>query len=140
MERLLSLPKAMSSPACARRAVRELLPERGLDEEQVNAVQAVVSELVANAVLHAESDVDLFVRVDDDAVRVEIVDYGGGVPTMLAPPVEADRGRGLMVVDALASRWGVVFEDAWKAVWAEFAVELPAAAMPADARGSASAR
>lgn len=127
MERLLSLPQAMSSPACARRAVGELLPSVGLGEEQVQAVQAVVSELVANAVLHGGSDVDLFLRADDETVRVEVVDYGGGVPTMLAPPTEADRGRGLMVVEALATRWGVAFDDASKAVWAEFAVEPVAA-------------
>src|SRR5688500_8488635 len=114
VERLVSLPRALSSPAVARSAMREVLAPTRTPEEQVAAAQLVVSELVANAVHHGDSEVDLRLEVELGRVRIEVTDYGDGVPTVLSPGPDADRGRGLCLVEALARRWGVVREDGWK--------------------------
>lgn len=78
------------------------------------AVRLLVSELFTNAVKYgsrrAGSRIRLSVAVTDARARVEIGDRGrgfaGGETTM--PGVEAESGRGLAFLDALADRWGVV--------------------------------
>jgi anti-sigma regulatory factor (Ser/Thr protein kinase) len=77
----------------------------------------LTSELVTNAVVHAQTAVDVEIDVDAERVTVLVRDFGGGVPVLLDPPPEADRGRGLAMVDALARQWGVEVDDASKAVW-----------------------
>lgn len=129
-ERLLSLPRSLSSPATARGAVRDVLGRAGTDEDCISTAQVVVSELVTNAVVHARSDVDLVLRVDGPRLRVEVADHGGGRPAVLHPPPDADRGRGLLLVESLAERWGVRHDDHSKVVWAE----LPLAGRPGRGR------
>lgn len=113
----MRLPAHPASARLARRAVANATA--GLPAEASEAAQLAASELVANAFVHAESGADLFVWPRPRGVRVEVVDYGGGVPVGLEAPPDADRGRGLAIVAALAERWGVVLENEWKAVWFE---------------------
>jgi anti-sigma regulatory factor (Ser/Thr protein kinase) len=68
-----------------------------------------LSELVTNAIQHpaAESgdELRLEMRLTDDALRVQVVDPGGGFDP--GPPTEGEeRGWGLFIVDQLSSRWG----------------------------------
>ena len=83
-----------------------------LDESQAFDVRLLVSELVTNSVQHAKVGPDdsivLKLRIDDDAVRVEIADHGPGFDPPDDPgDVERDRGWGLFFVSQLATRWGV---------------------------------
>ncbi|WP_425586438.1 ATP-binding protein [Streptomyces ziwulingensis] len=89
-------------------------------------VTLVVAELAANAVLHGRvpgRDIALRLRVDAEVVRVEILDARGECLPLLpgaVPDAEADTGRGLLLVDALTTRWGVDTEPGpGKSVWAE---------------------
>lgn len=90
-----------------------------------------VSELAANAVLHARTSYEVIVRRTGGGVRLEVLD---GRPHELAVPVPHGRageglpelrvtGRGLQIVAALSDRWGVITSNATKAVWAELSVE-----------------
>jgi anti-sigma regulatory factor (Ser/Thr protein kinase) len=90
----------------ARRFVSECAEQLGL--ERMADVQLIVSELANNAILHSGSSFDVTVeRLDDDAVRVEVRDFGPGTPRLINRGTEADNGRGLQIVDLLADTWGV---------------------------------
>lgn len=85
-----------------------------------------VAELAANAATHGHvpgRDFQLRVECGARVVRVEVSDTrsGGGVPAEpVMPPGEADSGRGLCLVDAVASRWGAIDRvGPGKTVWAE---------------------
>ncbi|MEU3250256.1 ATP-binding protein [Streptomyces sp. NPDC006997] len=92
-------------------------------------VALVVAELAANAVLHGRvpgRDFGLALRYDRAAavVRVEVSDVHPGVPEPSRAPagaVDAEDGRGLLLVAALVARWGVCGRTGpGKTVWAEY--------------------
>jgi anti-sigma regulatory factor (Ser/Thr protein kinase) len=98
-----------------------------------------VSELVTNAVLHAEIGPDdelcLDVRIDDDRLRVTVVDSGHGFEP--AQPSAGDAsGWGLFIVDRLSHRWGVEREPDATRVWFEMDAR-ESRREPADAGGAA---
>lgn len=88
------------------------------------AVRLLVSELFTNAVKygsrHAEARVRLLIAVDETRVRGEIGDSGRGFAEehTAMPGVDAESGRGLAFLDALADRWGVV-HNGESCVWFE---------------------
>ncbi|MFE6189185.1 ATP-binding protein [Streptomyces sp. NPDC056465] len=82
-----------------------------------------VSELATNALLHGVPPgrgflVRLRLVGEGRELLVEVHDSGGGVPMVREPCGES--GRGLMLVDALADRWGVGERDPGKVVWCVF--------------------
>jgi len=80
----------------------------------------VVSELVANAVEHGVGQVTLTLWLDEGRLRGEVADAGTGTPASPMPSQAApDRGRGLMIVDALSERWGAA--ENTSRVWFETA-------------------
>lgn len=113
-----------SVPA-ARRFAHAFLAEWGLAEaERGGDVLLCVSELATNALVHGVPpgrQFRVFLRYDGRVVRVEVHDSGGGVPHLDAHSGDTDEGgRGLLLVDALADKWGVAERDLGKVVWAEF--------------------
>lgn len=101
----------------ARRLVRGSLS--GPAARVVDDAELVVSELVTNATLHGRPPI--IVRVlADDAVRIEVADSGRSAPIILQRNAEAMTGRGLSMVAALASEWGVEPSPfGGKVVWAQ---------------------
>ena len=109
---------------------RHALADFALDDGRERDVRLLVSELVTNAVRHANlapGDVILLViDLEDSVLRVEVHDPGGGfVPRAPAPDPARPSGWGLYLVDELADRWGVD-SDEQTLVW--FEVDRPAAA------------
>lgn len=79
----------------------------------------VVTELVANAVRHAGTDITVRLIQLDGGVRLEVAD-GSVRPLRPRPAAMSDEGgRGLLLVDALSTRYGVEAEPDGKRVWAE---------------------
>lgn len=79
----------------------------------------VVTELVANAVRHAGTDMEVRVMQVEGGIRLEVHD-GSTRPLRPRPAsVQDEGGRGLLLVDALASRYGVEGEASGKLVWVE---------------------
>ncbi|HYD11069.1 MAG TPA: response regulator [Acidimicrobiales bacterium] len=108
-----------SSASRARRFVDEVL-SRWRCDDLLDDVQLLVSELVTNAVVHAGSEVEIAVRLLADSVRIEVVDTASGAPLRpSAPAAEDESGRGLLLVETLASAWGVEPLEGGKAVWFE---------------------
>jgi hypothetical protein len=101
----------LRAPSMARRALVTMLPELA-PEAKADAL-IIVSELVANAVLHGEGPVVLHLAGDPDRVRIEVEDCD---PAVGAPHGDS---RGLDVVAAVARGWGVDRHDGGKTVWAE---------------------
>lgn len=89
-------------------------------------VALVVTELVTNAVAHADAEPRLRVCRDGEVVRVEVQDPSTEVP-VLRPDgdPEALSGRGLAIVDRIADSWGVdVHPSRGKTVWATLTLPL----------------
>ena len=115
-----AMPRSVST---ARHAVRELLDPAGLiPVEVIEDVMLLVSELVTNAVLHAKTAVR--VRAWAEVGRVTVA-VGDNDP--LHGPRWSDRGpmatsgRGMRLVDLLASSWGIEVRETSKFVWFESA-------------------
>lgn len=82
-----------------------------------------VSELATNAVLRGVPPgrgYRLRLLRFGGLVRVEVHDSGGGRPCVQDRDPEAEGGRGLLLVAALADRWGVGTRVPGKVVWCEF--------------------
>ncbi|MDV9190060.1 ATP-binding protein [Streptomyces sp. SR27] len=104
----------------ARGLVRSALHTWGMASFVPDALVAV-SELASNAVLHSGGP-EIEVRVcrsGPDRVRIEVTDRSRFLPLHTLPQPDAESGRGLLLVDALADRWGAVAVDGGKCVWAE---------------------
>ena len=108
-----------SSASRARRFVDEVL-SKWRCADLLDDVQLLVSELVTNAVVHAGSEVEIAVRLLVDSVRIEVVDRApDAMLRPSSPAVEDESGRGLLLVETLATAWGVEPLDGGKAVWFE---------------------
>lgn len=108
-----------ASAGHARRFVDQVLSRWHCDSV-LDDVKLLVSELVTNAVIHAHSEVEVAVRLLSDAVRIEVVDRGPtGTLTPSDPARDAESGRGLLLVESMASAWGVEPLDHGKSVWFE---------------------
>lgn len=95
----------------------------------------LVAELSANAAAHGRipgRDFHLALHVIGGTLRIEVTDTRGEeLPVLQAPDDDAESGRGLLLVEALADRWGVA-EDRFprKTVWAELGVGSPDPGFP----------
>lgn len=101
-----------------------------------DAALLIVAELSANAVLHGRvPGRDFALRLVHTPaaglLRVEVSDTHPTLPARLLPPADADGGRGLLLVEALASRWGVTERTGpGKTVWAELDLRPETAGHP----------
>ena len=93
-----------------------------LGAELISDVQLVATELVTNAYLHGEPPVrfELHNPPDGGVVRVEVTDAGPEMPQVRHPDVTETHGRGLLLVEAYSTRWGVITSAEGKTVWVEF--------------------
>lgn len=139
----LELPPRPEAAAAARRALASLNGAMHLvSETGLRDAQLVVSELVANAVLHGgDSDhpIRLEVRATSEALHVAVIDAGRGfVPEWSTrPSVDRGGGWGLPLVALLADRWGV---DAGTptTVWFEFDRPGPNSSVPVESTDATS--
>jgi anti-sigma regulatory factor (Ser/Thr protein kinase) len=122
MEAEAVFPAELASAARARHHTETVLRSWGC-ENLVEPARLLVSELVVNAVLHARSEVVLRLSLRDEVLRVEVVDCSDAPLEQRPVDPTAVSGRGLMIVDALASAWGVDAADDGKVVWFELAVD-----------------
>ncbi len=99
----------------ARHFVRETLS--GQSEEVVDAVELMVCELATNCVQHAQTDFEVVIHHQHGEIRVEVSDAGRGRPTLRSPTSQECSGRGLRIVEALSTAWGVVPGDDGTRVW-----------------------
>jgi anti-sigma regulatory factor (Ser/Thr protein kinase) len=120
----LNLPPDPSAPGLARAAAKRLLAGQ-LSRERLGELSMVISELVSNALLHGRGQVVLRLGLDEGIVRGEVIDQGGGFEHEIRErgPEEVS-GRGLFLVEALTSRWGI--HEGTTHVWFELAAQTDA--------------
>jgi phosphoserine phosphatase RsbU/P len=121
IERRLLLRADRHAPAAVRSVIRQVL-----DETQLPAIAddvlLLATELTTNAVLHAGTDLHVTVEVDAARVHVAVADgHRGELPVLdstsaMRRPL-LSHGRGLILVDQIATRWGVVHDNSGKTVW-----------------------
>jgi anti-sigma regulatory factor (Ser/Thr protein kinase) len=119
--RQLPLPPSGQAPGLARQAARDALAAWRLEELTETAV-LLVSELVTNAIQHASTDGSVIVlrlETTGDWLRIEVHDADPGEPAPRLPTGLAESGFGLVLVEAMADKWGVRQTGNGKAVWAE---------------------
>ena len=114
------LPSAEAVPDARRRVIavvrRWQLP---LSEDTLGDVELLSSELITNAVTHAEAVCAVHVRWNGTRLRVEVTDTDEQMPALGDIGLEETGGRGLVLVEALSSDWGVERDLAGKRVWFE---------------------
>ncbi len=112
-----SLPRV---PAAARRA-RHVIKKRFngmLAEDTLDDVLLVVSELVTNAVLHGEGDIELHIAFDGKRVTGAVTDEGIRLVQQLRDrSPDQVGGRGLLLVERIADSWGL--QEGSSHVWFE---------------------
>lgn len=112
------LPCAAGSATEARRWVVDVC--RSWDCGPVcEAAELVTAELVGNAIRHARTAIELRVCRTDNGVMVQVSDDSPRMPERREAGLFDESGRGLWLVDAMASRWGVERELLGKRIWAE---------------------
>ena len=120
-EASVDLPRSLTSVAAARRFVEQRLKEWKL-EPLLDDALLISSELVTNAVTHADSSCRVRLSLNTARLRIDVLDAGAGTPEPLPLSQTEEHGRGLYMVDAITSAWGL--EDVpgeGKLVWAELA-------------------
>jgi len=89
----------------------------------VETVVLITSELVTNTVRHASPPVRLRLRAAPGAVYVEVFDDAHRSPQVVHGDLDDESGRGMVLVDAIAHRWGSRASGRGKVVWAEVLVD-----------------
>jgi anti-sigma regulatory factor (Ser/Thr protein kinase) len=111
------LPVARAVPAL-RRFVTEVLTGWG-EESLVPDAALVTSELATNAIGHADSPFHASVTRSEGGIRIVIEDAGPGTAAQRVVSAEDSSGRGILIVEVLAERWGIDSRPDGKAIWAE---------------------
>ena len=125
------VPHDPRSAAAVRRELTRELGARSVSAELTDDVEILVSELVGNAVRHANPLPGGVLRIawelagngDGHEITVRVTD-GGAINAaefpheLLDAPIDSEGGRGLRIVATLASDWGVDTEAPGQSVWA----------------------
>lgn len=111
----------MAGDAAAVRDARSLVAEAllGADDELRDAAVLLADEVVTNAVVHGGGWFLLQVDAGPETVRIEVTDANAAQPRVLQASGEREHGRGLAIVDTLATRWGTEHLGTHKIVWFE---------------------
>ncbi|GAB2846309.1 hypothetical protein GCM10027176_57450 [Actinoallomurus bryophytorum] len=118
----ITLPGVERSVAVGRRFVRDTL---GTRHPALEKVALSVSELATNAIMHTPSGdgghLTIGIRATGHVIRAEVTNDG----TMATKPrvrrdAEAENGRGILIIEALAESWGVIEDSGTTTVWVEF--------------------
>jgi anti-sigma regulatory factor (Ser/Thr protein kinase) len=116
----IDLPPVAGSVPAARHLLLEVLRAWDVPQDRDDAA-LLVTELVANVIDHAreEASLSLEAEVSDGWLRISIADGSSIRPVVRELSHEQPRGRGLLLVKAIADRWGSEDHRGGKRVWFE---------------------
>lgn len=120
----LHFPRDPRGPGIARATIRSVLLAHGLDELRDRA-ELLTSELATNAVRYSRGPATVRLRWANPVLRVSITDTCPDFPDRgaAAEPWDAERGRGLLILDLFADAWGGcrldrgLFGPGGKSIW-----------------------
>jgi anti-sigma regulatory factor (Ser/Thr protein kinase) len=102
-----SFPPSLTSARQARDFVANGLGAEVDEPGLAERLSLCTSELVTNAVVHAQTDIGVRLVIDATDIWLEVTDEAPARPSRAPPSRTNTRGRGLVLVDALANEWGV---------------------------------
>ncbi|WKX09848.1 ATP-binding protein [Streptomyces sp. NL15-2K] len=123
---LLTLPgHDLTSARAARHHVRATARSWGLPVGAADDLESITAELVANALEHSDSrTITVTCALTAEAAAISVTDEGDSrtavppLPSRLPGP-DQEHGRGLLITEALAARWGTRQSGNGLTVWAE---------------------
>ena len=108
-----------------RRTVSSSVRVAGVDDDSVDSLELLVSELVTNAVRHGRGPVAVRVMlVETGTVRIDVHDRRPGQVVPYELDLWSTGGRGLAMVDMIAYQWGCRSNLEGKTVWCELVPAL----------------
>jgi len=113
-----TLPATMTAPQLARGFLHSTLETWRLDGFG-DIVELLASELVSNAVIHVARPMTVRISRRRDLIRVEVEDESNDPPSVRRPEATEEHGRGMFLVDTLATDWGTDIHPEGKTVWFE---------------------
>jgi anti-sigma regulatory factor (Ser/Thr protein kinase) len=116
---VLVLPQDLASVSSARRFVKRHCQAIGFDPDTCDTAVLLTSETVTNAFIHGRSEARIRVDAHPGRLLVEVADENSRHPKPAGQDHDALDGRGLAIVELLASRWGVIDDAYGKTVWFE---------------------
>ncbi|BDM67191.1 hypothetical protein HEK616_06780 [Streptomyces nigrescens] len=131
----LSVPGTPAGAAAARRKLVSELEGWGVGpaSDVLDRAQLLVSELITNAVQHVGvGPVSVTARLASSALRIEVDDTSAVLPQPVVLDEEAEGGRGLVLVAALADRHGAEPTPSGKRCWAEISLRQTRSPCPAS--------
>lgn len=121
--RHLSLTAGPAAASAARRQVEAAILAWGVRID-VSVATLLTSELVTNALRHETGhSIGLGITVTAGMLRVDVHDTSSVLPALLEAPVDAEEGRGLMLVSSLATDWGYHRTARGKVVYFTLAIQ-----------------
>jgi anti-sigma regulatory factor (Ser/Thr protein kinase) len=113
------LPATKTAPQLVRAFLRSTLETWKLDGFG-DITELLASELVSNVVVHVGHPMTIRIARRPDGIRVEVQDSSQQLPVLETPDPTSEHGRGVFLVDALASDWGTdVHPEDGKTIWFE---------------------
>lgn len=125
MTEVVVLPHDHSAAGVGRRVVAEVCAQAGVAEPVTEVAVLLVSELVTNAVVHAHSQPRLTATPQDGGVYVGVTDDSPDMPVVRGDDGAGVGGRGLLLVAALSTGWGIRSLGLGKEVWFTLSCEVP---------------
>ncbi len=128
--------RLIAGPAAAAEARRQVRAAIGAWDIPVDPDVAVLltSELVTNAIRHEVTGIIMLaITCSCGQLRVDVHDTSRALPMLVDAPVDAETGRGLMLVTSLSAEWGFYRTPAGKAVY--FTLAFPPDVAEGDGRG-----
>jgi anti-sigma regulatory factor (Ser/Thr protein kinase) len=111
------------APRIARNLIAVTCEASAVDADTCATAALLLSELVSNVVVHAATEIVMQILPERDRLRVEVIDRRPTRPIKVRTPGPDDRrGRGLHIVEQLATEWGVHEGEHTKTVWFELAI------------------
>ncbi|KQM02643.1 anti-sigma regulatory factor (Ser/Thr protein kinase) [Frankia sp. CpI1-P] len=136
---LAELPYLPSAVPQARRVLREGMRMAQLPEDVRSTAELLVSELVTNAVKYGQPPLWLLIEMRPGLIHASVSDTSTVLPQRRTAAPDAEGGRGLLVLDALAGSWGTVMAESGKYLWFDLPVpHEPAPAGDGEATATAS--
>jgi Stage II sporulation protein E (SpoIIE)/Histidine kinase-like ATPase domain len=119
-----TLPPTAESASVARWLVNDLLRDL-VDADTLDTAALLTTELVSNAIRQTRDELVVTVRLAGDRLRVGVADSSHRRPQLVQVGSRDTSGRGLHLVEAMSTSWGVEPDDRGlgKTVW--FELDLP---------------
>lgn len=111
-----TLPAGPRTGAEARWFLSEALQDEDVDID-FDAAKLLTTEVASNAARHGKEPIELSIELNEDDLRVSVLDHGLGFDPADLPGPSDTGGRGIPLLRELSSEWGVDRRDDGTEVW-----------------------